>query len=215
MRRLLTALLISGAVLALAAPASAKGPQEAILDGEGIAAPIDLRRSLDDETFWSLTDDLGYFAAIGTFPARPFVPEGDLGPMLTLTWLGPSSPTEDFDVTVELYPWAEDGGRIHVPSGQRTITGRPTVDSWRALPARVLPVLHDAGMPSRATLLAASAPDKTTTVVPAVSLVADEPAGPPWALFLSLTAAVAGMGAVALLLRRTRRTDPGTTVVPV
>ncbi len=199
-RHLLLPVLALAAVVLLAAPASAKGPSEATIDGEGMAAPIDLMNELGPTAFWEVTDELGYVQAVGqphdaTVPA----PTGGLGPMLTVRWAGPQTPTEDFDVVVELYLWAEDGPRLHVLPGQESIMNAPTEDEWFAMSGETVTVLHEVGVPSRAVLAAAQSP-----APPAPPLRADspDPGGFPWTTVLAVAALGLGGLAVAGWARR-------------
>jgi hypothetical protein len=197
-RRLLTVLLPALVLVVLADPASAKGPSEATLTGPGIDEPIDLRDAVGDETFWAMSGDLGAYAAMGgtgLIGSRAEVgrPIGELGPAYELTWGG----FVEHDVTVVLHPYAEGGGRLFVPGGQDTITGYPTEEGWFVLPRRVVPALHEAGLPR--------APAEPVAVA---SRVADEPGGSwPVADVAAGAAVAAGLAGAVLLLRRGRRRD--------
>ena len=55
MRRTLLVPITLLVLVLIADPASAKGPLEAVLDGEGMADPVDLRQALGDRAFWEET----------------------------------------------------------------------------------------------------------------------------------------------------------------
>jgi hypothetical protein len=210
MRRTLLALSVLLAVLlGAASPAAAKGPTEATITGPGIDEPIDIRADLSDTTFWSITEDLGYYAVVGAGGNRAVErPTGDLGPAYRLHWSGPSSVVTDFDLTVVLHPWAEGGGRIFVPARQQPIVGGPTEATWYPMPLRVLPTLERAGFPDRATAFAAiEPPAETLRAEPVVASSGGD--GVPAALPVALVAVV--LGGLAWVLHRLLRP----TVTPV
>ena len=206
MRRALLALPVLFAVLLGAtSPASAKGPTEAVITGPGIDEPIDLRADLHDATFWSVTEDLGYFAVVGPgFSPRPSLarPTGELGPRYELAWQVMTGPaTSTLDVTLVLYPWAEGGGRIFVPAGQEPMMGGVTEATWYDLPTSVLPLLETVGFPDRATAFAAVEPP---AVGPPAHLVASTGGtdGVSWLVPLAALLALVGGGAWLLVHRR-------------
>jgi hypothetical protein len=181
MRKFLPATALGlAAVLAIAAPASAKGPRSATIEAPGIATPIEADWSTDQDAFGALVERSALWAAASPdgpgapVGDRPVIrrPTGDLGPELCITWdvpgLGghqtgitaltgaPDPDAEDLappDTQVHLlYPWAEGGPASFVAAGQATYSGVLTEDTWFRLEPELLDALADLGVPDRAVL---------------------------------------------------------------
>jgi hypothetical protein len=202
---LVTAAVLWGGV----GPASAKGPQEATIDGEGLATPI--RLTLEDEQLMELADASAFWTVVGsTFPVDPEItePARDLGPELSITW---TLPTANDEVQEHLvYPWAEGGSVAFVPAGQPTMSYDETRGSWHSVPG-IEAVLADLGV--------TEASIRSARIDPSVKVLDD---GGDQGLLVPIEsgAGLTSLGAIVLLgggalvtglLRRNRR---GASVAP-
>jgi hypothetical protein len=138
-------LVVATTLLAPAAVASAKGPVGATVDGDGLAAPVELR--LEDR--WELVEDLGFFAAVFRTepdPMQAAPPAGDLGPRLVVAWEvpGPSGPPAV--VRQDVYPFAAAGPLTYMAPGQ-AVVGTTTYGGWFRAPAGLADDLVAAGIP--------------------------------------------------------------------
>ena len=144
MRRVAVVSVGALVLMALSAPAFAKGPTKATIEGEGLASPITLDGNGEPgamEQVARLAQFSGIFDAPGKgFPADR--PAGELGPKLTITWFFPP----DFDLLQELYPYAPGGPVTYTEPGQ-TLYGHDLGGGWyRAGPA-LKDALVEAGIP--------------------------------------------------------------------
>jgi hypothetical protein len=157
---------VAAGVLALGAPAAAKGVNGVTIDGDGLAAPIvhDLAapngRDLAGPGLYAVAEDTGVHAVIwsgGTDGLVPDVPAGDLGPQLVLTWRLPTSATHVALIEQEVYPYADGGPVVHTRAGQPTYPGDHTAGGWLHAPDSLVTALQRLGVPTRAALEAALA----------------------------------------------------------
>ena len=125
-------LVIAALLLGGVGPASAKGPQEATIDGEGLSAPITLTPA---DEIYELAEASAFWTVVGSLsPVDPQTtqPTGDLGPELTITWTLPSGRDEVQEHLV--YPWADGGPVAFVPAGQPTMSYDETPGAWHSVP---------------------------------------------------------------------------------
>ena len=185
--------VLLGAVtaLAVAAPAFAKGPSAASIDGPGTGGGISITG--DGESggtpLGDLTEQSGFFAAMFGQSPDPMLakrPTGNLGPKYTITWTVPGPEGTD-TIRSELYPYAKGGPVVFTEPGQRFFGVERTRGGWYVASPALKELLVDAGLP-------AQAPSG-----------GDGFALPPWAIaLLALLGALLLGGASALLVRRRR-----------
>jgi hypothetical protein len=142
MRRVAVVGVVALVVMALTAPAFAKGPTKATIEGEGLASPITLDGSGEPgamEEVTRLAQLSGIFDALGKGPLAER-PDGELGPRFVITWYFPDP------VIQEVYAYAEGGPLAYTNTGQ-TLYGHDLGGGWyRAGPA-LKDALVEAGIP--------------------------------------------------------------------
>jgi hypothetical protein len=144
MRRVAVVGVAALLLMALAAPAFAKGPSKATIEGDGLASPITLDGNGEpgsQTTLARLAQFSGIFDALGKGPLAER-PDGELGPRFVITWFFPP----DSDLLQELYPYAPGGAVTYTEPGQ-TLYGHDLGGGWfRAGPA-LKDALVEAGIP--------------------------------------------------------------------
>lgn len=188
-------LVVVTTLLAPATVASAKGPVGATVDGDGYAAPVELR--LDGR--WELVEDLGFYATVfRTEPDRTLdaAPTGDLGPRLVVSWEVPGPGGDVEVVRQDVYPFAPAGPVTYLAPGQ-DVLGQTTHGGWFAAPAGLADDLAAAGVP---------APQEVVVATPAAP---GDDGSPGWAVWPAAAGAatVLAIGGGLLAVRRAR---PGT-----
>jgi hypothetical protein len=147
------------AALALAAaPALAKGPSEAKIDGPGLkGGGIHLQGGGGDPgpgtPLGALTESGGFFpAAYGQQPdpmlAKP--PRGDLGPKYQIEYTVPGPNGDTATLKQDLYPYAAGGPVTYMKPGQEFFDGMKTRGGWYLGARDLKSRLVDAGLPATA-----------------------------------------------------------------
>ncbi len=124
---------VAGLVLAMAAPAFAKGAYQVTLTGGGQEVIFTWNNGNNGErsTNAALSNLVGSARLFDglSMDDRVFAePSGDLGPQITAVWLF-IGPNGDIPVVQLLYPFAEGGPVVHFPAGQVFID-EPIRDAW-------------------------------------------------------------------------------------
>jgi hypothetical protein len=144
MRRVGVVGVVTLVLMALSAPALAKGPTKATIEGEGLASPITLDGNGEPGSgtiLGRLVESSGIFDALGKgFPAER--PAGELGPKLTITWFFPP----DSNVLQELFPYAPGGAVTYTEPGQ-TLYGQDLGGGWHRAGPALRDVLVEVGIP--------------------------------------------------------------------
>jgi hypothetical protein len=154
MKRLV--LFISTLALVVAAPAAAKGPDEATVRGPGLAGgKIVFKSGGGDPEFGTQFGD--FVEAVGFFPAMfrtipdPMVdkkPEGSLGPRYRIVYRVPGPDGDRATIRQDVYPYASVGVVSYMKPGQPFFGGsEKTGGGW-----------FIAGHPTKETLVAAGFP---------------------------------------------------------
>jgi hypothetical protein len=154
MKRLV--LLSSTLALALAAPAVAKGPDQATITGPGLDGGkiVFTSGGGDPEAgteFSSFVEAVGFFPAMFGQVPDPMVdrrPHGGLGPRYKVVYRVPGPDGDNATIRQDLYPYASVGVVSYTKPGQRFFSGQEkTRGGW-----------FIAGHPTRDTLVAAGFP---------------------------------------------------------
>lgn len=196
----------------LAAPAAAKGPVGATIDGDGLVAPIEHSTAGGSK----LTDLTGVYlitSRVGGIELTTDPPTGDLGPELVVTWDMGSYTDEDGTVhdenliRQEVYPYAAGGPLVHTEADQGFYASG-TGGGWYAARGALTSMLRSLGIPSEAELTEAQSEAAAPAAVrdatrPAARGTSDDGPWPGrgWAVAVP-TALVAAVAAVAVLVRR-------------
>jgi hypothetical protein len=160
MRRRAALLLGAGlALVLLPAPALAKGPIEASIDGPGIGAPLEV----GDVENWGeegalaarqpimqLAEAAGFFPAVFAQvpdPMLPHRPKGDLGRRYVITWIVPGPDNEADRIVQDLYPYATPNPVTYMAPGQRLFGTQATRGGWFAAAPPLRSLLVEAGLP--------------------------------------------------------------------
>ena len=155
MRTKVAVVVVLLALVALAAPAHAKGPSAGVIEGEGLDAPIAIGWGEGTPGGDQLINDVGFFeATFGMVPSHLLddAPTGDLGPELTIRWTVPGPDGVDDEIVQHLYPYAEGGPLTYTPAGQAFFEVERTVGGWFRGPERLLGTLTSLGVPDEAVL---------------------------------------------------------------
>lgn len=155
MRTKAAVLVASVALVALAAPAHAKGPSEGVIEGEGLDAPIAIGWGEGTPGGEQLINDVGFFdAAFGMVPTQMLdeAPTADLGPRLTIRWTVPGPDRLDDEIVQHLYPYADGGPLTYTPPGQALFEVEQTRGGWFRSPQRLLTTLAALGVPDEEAL---------------------------------------------------------------
>jgi hypothetical protein len=220
-RTLATLAVAAGLVLAVAVPATAKGPVGVTVTGPNGATPVVIDNDTQDtwpSGFGTLMTDMGMWGALGSqeedapAPFTPAPPDGlssaALGPRFQLDWAmyHGGSGTGDLIVTQFLYPEAPGGPVVFTPAGQPVDPYVPlTLGGWTRTTGDVVATLEALGVDlsvkgpasaaepaSRPAPAPAPSPDDGTALAPVVAGVG---------------LAVAAAAAVGTVLVRRRRRD--------
>jgi len=161
-------------IVAVAGPATAKGPQHVTITPSG-GDPVEISNALPpeesessdaepgplfdddkepvetDARFARLTEALGIWVVTGEPAALlPEAPAGNLGPELTVEWTmynpRPDDPDAAPGVVQTLYPVAEGGPLVHTEGGQRYFQRQETADGWFRAPDDLLTTLAAVGV---------------------------------------------------------------------
>jgi hypothetical protein len=187
--------LVIAVVLALASPASAKGPSEGTIEGEGLEAPIAISHGEGTPGGDRLIEDVGFFeVTFGMFPSGRMTeaPTTDLGPELTIRWRVPGPDGLDDEIVQSLYPYAEGGPLTYTVPGQPFFEIEETIGGWFRAPDRLLD-----------TLVAMGVPDEPA-IAPAVATSSGPGSGSRWTPIGASLAAMVLLGAGLAVFSRRR-----------
>jgi hypothetical protein len=195
-------------VLAWASPALAKGPDQATINGPGLARPIVITGFGEPGSVGNLgelADGSGLFLAMfgpdGENQLVSATPAGTLGPRYDLTYRVPDGTPNGGLVRQDLYPEAAVGPVTFTAAGQ-AVFGTVTSGGWYRGPATFGVLLSTIGLPAGAN---ASAASKPSAVASAAAQSATSPSHEtPWLpiALASLAVIVAAAGGSLWLLRR-------------
>ena len=155
MRTKLLIAIVGVVVLGWAAPASAKGPSEGVLEGDGLDQAIVIGYGEGAPGAGDLIGDVGFFeVTFGSVPRQALddAPTDDLGPRLRLTWTVPGPDGEDDLVVQDIYPYAAGGPVTYTAPGQPFFESEQTVGGWFRAPNRLLASLQALGLPDERDL---------------------------------------------------------------
>jgi hypothetical protein len=157
-------LVVFLAVLMVPGVAHAKGPDQATIDGAGMAAPMSFEGtegSLDDLS--TLADVSGLWPAVYTQTPDPMLPEApkeELGSKLVITWRLPDGGPKPGFVRQDLYLHAEGGPLTYTPPDQSVPGGGSTTGGWFRTPTALQPRWDTLGLPTKSKLEGATSPAK-------------------------------------------------------
>ena len=142
MRRQVVFALALVIVLAVAAPASAKGPTGASISGPGLESAIKVTGEGEGGTgtpLGALVDSGGYFAQMFGQTPDPTLrraPVGRHGPRYTVVYVVPGPNNVRSHVVQYVYPYAKPAPLTYMRATQRFWDGRRTHGGWyRSTPA--------------------------------------------------------------------------------
>jgi len=196
MRTKLALVIAALVLLALAAPAGAKGPSDGTIEGDGLKKPIAIGQGEGTSGGDRLIEDIGFFdATFGMIPSQMLdaPPTRDLGPMLTVRWNVPGPEGDTSVIVQQLYPYADIGPVVHTDPGQVFFVNEHAKGGWFRAPERLVTTLQSMGLPSADALGPGSASHGGTSWSPIAA---------------SIGAAVLGIGTIAALARRRREVAP-------
>lgn len=223
MKRIATVLIV-GFLLAMAAPAFAKGASQVTLSGGG------QRVTLTGDGEPHSNTNLSNFAAAtnlydGMWVDGPRIPEpkGDLGPRVTAVWLF-IGPAEDIPIVQRLYPFAAGGPVGHILGGQVFID-EAVEEAWFPIADDIVDAIATTGFdlalldPSFEPAAAPTSNPPPATAAPVLSPVAPtatatreaasalspsdgSTSGLPWLLAAGVTAAAGAALARSGMMRR-------------
>ncbi len=154
-RKLAAPSIILAVLLALQAPAEAKGFQRAVIRGPGLATPVVIRFQAVG-TLWSAAEYL---------PHEPHPYSPDLGPRYRVVFsFSDICPTSTGAVSVYLYPYASDGPELYTPPRQKSECGQRLSGGWAYGPASLLDMLATHGLPKRSSPAVPSSPAGTIPI---------------------------------------------------
>jgi hypothetical protein len=147
--------LVVAAALVLGAPASAKGPDYALISGPGI--PVSIRVDGDGEA--GTGTPLGALATYGGFATQVFGhhphdptlghrPEGTLGARYSIVYSVPT-PSGRRSIAADLYPFATPRPLTYMKPGQPFFEGMHTHGGWYVAPTALKRTLREAGVTGR------------------------------------------------------------------
>ena len=135
-RRVAAIVWVVGLILAIAAPAGAKGVDAVTLSGGGIEVTFVGSGEPNTNTkLAQLAESVRFYEALWADGPESIAPAGDLGPRITAQWrfpVGPGAPTMivQYPVIIQyLYLDAEGGPVGHIPGGQ-ALYGDVYPESW-------------------------------------------------------------------------------------
>jgi hypothetical protein len=123
-------LISAGVALALAAPAAAKGPDQATITGPGLDNPIVLGGDAEGNftsTFGRFTHSAGFVSAVFHQTPDPMLrqrPKGDLGPGYDVIFRVPGGDGRASNVRLVLYAYAPGGPVTYTRPGQLIFSGQ-------------------------------------------------------------------------------------------
>jgi hypothetical protein len=205
---------------AAAAPALAKGADQATITGPGLQHPIvlgGLGEPDTDSTLAQLAEGSGLFPAMfGPDAGSALVadkPAGRLGPRYRLVYRVPDSTA--LQIRQDLYPQADGGPVTYTPAGQAAFGGQRTFGGWFTAPRTFTALLTRIGIPTYAgasTHTAASGASTHTAArpatdpdpTPAATPARPRPTGRHWVLPVTLAILLAAAAAAtsAITIRR-------------
>jgi hypothetical protein len=190
-------------VLGLAAPASAKGADQATITGPGLSKPIVVNGNGEPgsvDQLGQLSDGSGLFTFMfggdngsGRRLAAP--PVGDLGPKYSIAYRVPDGSLNGSTFRQDLYPSAPNGPVTFTPGGQE-VFGNKAGTGWFQPPASFGSLLIAIGIP--AVTAASESTASASSTAPATQAAASSSHSssgiPGW-----LTAAIIGVAALLVL----------------
>jgi len=205
----LTAGMTTAAVVALATPALAKGPSQAVITGPGLAHPVVISGDGEPGQLGRLAGLAAltglYTAMFGPGVSEPApaplhgVPSGaTLGPRYTIVYTVPGvtpQPGQEFGRIREgLYPRAAGGPVIYIPPGQQGFGQPLLVTGWLRGTPQLVHILARLGVRPRlgARTATAAGPSARPPASPATA----------WLIILAVVVAAAVLAGAALLRHR-------------
>ncbi len=144
-RKLAALWIILTVLLALQAPAEAKGFRRAVIRGQGLGTPVVVRGSGAVGTLWSAAEYP---------PKEPHPYSSDLGPRYRVVFsFSLICPAPAGAVTVYLYPYASDGPELYTAPRQSDC-GQRLSGGWAYGPASLLAMLTAKGLPKKPSAVA-------------------------------------------------------------
>ena len=134
MARRILVLSATAAVVLLSAPmAEAKGPSQGVIEGPGIAPPLELRDSRErtiGPDLGAMVQESGFLAQLfGNDDVHELPPPGELGARYTVRYTMDGS-TENAMVTQYVFPFATTGPVTYLPPGQLYWNNGRTGGGW-------------------------------------------------------------------------------------
>jgi hypothetical protein len=151
MKRLALTLLVGtfGASLA-AAPALAKGPTTATIDGPGLLEPVSLSGSEGSGPLGEVAMSSGFYPQVFRQEPDPVLrsrPKGDLGPRYVVLYAVPGPDNGANLIRQDLYPYATPSPVSFMEPGQSIFGIEKTYGGWYVSGGQLKEILVAAGLP--------------------------------------------------------------------
>jgi hypothetical protein len=151
-------LAASALALVLAAPALAKGPSEATINGPGVKkGGIVMKSGGGDPSsgtpLGNLVEYGGYFPSTFGQQPNPMLakqPNGELGPKYSVVYKVPGPDGGTDTIRQDLYPYATPSPLTYMEPGQTFFGTEKTHGGWYTAPPELKATLVDAGFPRTA-----------------------------------------------------------------
>ena len=152
-----TVFLISTLALVLAAPAAAKGPDQATITGPGLEGDNQIVFGSKGDPaagtpFGVLVENTGFFPGVFGQSPSPMLagrPDGDLGPRYVIAYRVPGPNNELDAIRQDLYPYAAGGPVTYMKPGQ-PVFGNETLGGWYRATESFKQTLVSMGLPKSA-----------------------------------------------------------------
>jgi hypothetical protein len=190
-------------VLGLAAPASAKGADQATITGPGLSKPIVINGNGEPgsvEQLGQLSDGTGLFAYMfggdnGSGQQLAAPPAGDLGPQYSIAYRVPDGSPNGSTFRQDLYPSAPNGPVTFTPDGQE-VFGNKARTGWFQPAASFGSFLTAIGIPG---VTAAGEPTASVSPTAPATRAALASSHSPGGMPVWLIAAIIGVAALLVL----------------
>lgn len=195
---------VVGLAVAVPGTASAKGPEDARVDGPGLAEPIGLNWESNESELSGLIDATGFWDLAEKAAMEP--EGGDLGERYVVSFSISDETGNPSSLSLHAYPFAQPEPLVYVPAGQEAFPMGAVPEGWRTSTTALTAWFEEIGASSAPIVAAREVSSEDRSAVAATS----SGTGGQW-LLVSAGAAVLVLAGLLVVTVRRRATASAQT----